>query len=153
MSAILYQVIFKHARIPVLLDLLTTVIIFAYILFIGPLSIIISAILKKYYGSKYRKYIESISARFIKLGNDFQAISHSYYDSIDNLYLCSLDAAQREIILLRRDQEKHNQEMKRMEEERQLLERQRLAEQQRARAATENLLAIEQERERRYRSW
>ena len=43
--------------------------------------------------------------------------------------------------------------MLRLERERQKAEEQHLKEQQRTRQATEELLAIEKERERRYRGW
>ena len=47
----------------------------------------------------------------------------------------------------------HNQDMLKLERERQKADESRLKEQQRTRQATEELLAIEKERERRYREY
>lgn len=118
---------------------------------IGPLLFIITKIIKYIYGLRYQHYIESISDMLNTLGNNFAKISINYYEKIDNLYLCSLDPAQRELLLLHRQQEKHNQDMLRLEKERQKAEKEHFEEQRRTRAATEELLAIEREREDRRR--
>ena len=69
------------------------------------------------------------------------------------MYLLSLDTTHRELVLLRRLQEAHNQDMLRLEKERQKAEKERLEEQRRAREATEKLLSIEIEREKRMGRW
>lgn len=125
----------------------------ALVLFIGPIAFIVSKVAKHSYSVIYNRYIEPIANQLNALGSSFQRASIEYYDAIDSLYLGSLDPAHREMILLRRQQEMHNQEMLRLEKERQKAEEQRLNEQQRTRQATEELLAIERERERRYRGW
>lgn len=69
------------------------------------------------------------------------------------MYLLSLDTTHRELVLLRRQQEAHNQDMLQLEKERQKAEKERLEEQRRAREATEELLSIEIEREKRMGRW
>ena len=69
------------------------------------------------------------------------------------MYLLSLDTTHRELVLLRRQQEAHNQDMLRLEKERRKAEKERLEEQRRAREATEKLLSIEIEREKRMGRW
>ena len=123
------------------------------VLLIGPILFIVSKMMKHWYGKLYAQYIEGIASAINRLGDGFTRTSLGYYDAIDNLYLESLDPTHREMILLRRQQELHNQDMLRLERERQKAEEQHLKEQQRTRQATEELLAIEKERERRYRGW
>ena len=124
-----------------------------FVLLIGPILFIVSKMMKHWYGKLYAQYIEGIASAINRLGDGFTRTSLGYYDAIDNLYLESLDPTHREMILLRRQQELHNQDMLRLERERQKAEEQHLKEQQRTRQATEELLAIEKERERRYRGW
>lgn len=79
------------------------------------------------------------------------------YTKIDDLYLSSLDPAHREVVLMRRDQERHHQEtLQAQREHNEIIEQ----EQRRARAAqeesaraTQRLLDIEEERERRRKQW
>lgn len=99
------------------------------------------------------QYTKSIITKLNESGNHFEQISANYYKAIDDLYLCSLDNTHRELVLLRRQQEKQNQEMLRLEKERQEFEKERLNEQRRTRTASEQLLAIEREREKRWRGW
>lgn len=122
-------------------------------IFVVPIIFIITKIIKHGYGIRYKRYIELISNRLNSLGNSFIRTSIDYYDAIDNLYLLSLDTTHRELVLLRRQQEAHNQDMLRLEKERQKAEKERLNEQRRAREATEELLSIEIEREKRMGRW
>lgn len=128
-------------------------ILVAFVLFIGPITFIISKIAKHSYGMLYNRYIQSIADKVNSLGSSFERTSAGYYDTIDSLYLGSLDPAHKEMVLIRRQQAMHNQEMLRLEKKRQKAENQFLTEQQRTRQATEELLQIEKERERRYRGW
>lgn len=148
--------IFQYLPLALRMSLLFTlfdVLLALLVLFAGPVAFIISKIAKHSSALRYNKYIVLISNQLNSLGSGFTRTSIEYYDAIDNLYLCSLDPSHREMILLRRQQERHNQNILRLEKERQKVEEQRLQEQQRARRATEELLAIEKERERRYRGW
>lgn len=122
-------------------------------IFVVPIIFIVTKIIKHGYGIRYKRYIELISNRLNNLGNGFIRTSIDYYDAIDNLYLLSLDTTHRELVLLRRQQEAHNQDMLRLEKERQKAEKERLEEQRRAREATEELLSIEIEREKRIGRW
>ncbi len=117
--------------------------------FIGPSAFIITKIIKHIYGILYKRYVKSIISKLESLGNHFAQICYNYYKIIDKLYLNSLDNTQRELVLLRRQQ----QEQLQLERERQEIEAERLDEQRRTRAATEELLAIERERENRRRGW
>ena len=71
---------------------------------------------------------------------------NEYHKAVDygnrNIHISSVKAVLNEL----------NDEKKR-EEERLKVEKQRLEEERRARRATEELLSIEKERERRYRGW
>lgn len=113
----------------------------------------LTKIIKHGFGIRYKRYIELVSNKLNNLGNGFIRTSIDYYDAIDNLYLLSLDTTHRELVLLRRQQEAHNQDMLRLEKERQKAEKERLEEQRRAREATEKLLSIEIEREKRMGRW
>ena len=121
--------------------------------FVVPIFFIITKIIKHGYGIRYKRYIELVSNKLNNLGNGFIRTSIDYYDAIDNLYLLSLDTTHRELVLLRRQQEVHNQDMLRLETERQKAEKERLEEQRRAREAAERLLSIEIEREKRMGRW
>lgn len=132
---------------------LFSLLLMLFSVFIGPLVFIITKIIKHIHGMCYKQYIKSIDSKLKNIGNNFKQISTNYYKTIDNLYLRSLDDTHRELVLLRRQQEAQNQEMLLLEIERQKIEKERLDEQRRARAASEKLLAIEQEREKRWRGW
>lgn len=145
---------FKHFPIEFRTSLFFGLLAFLLVLLtiiIGPLLFIITKIIKYGYGIRYKRYIEPISTMLNTLGNNFVRISINYYENIDNLYLLSLDPSQRELVLFRRQQEKHNQDMLRLERERQKVEIEHFEEQRRTRAATEGLLEIEREREERRR--
>lgn len=143
----------KYLPTHTLVAILSAALLLLAVFLAGPIAFIVSMLRRKYYGTQYQNYIAPISAQIVSLGNSFQQFSRSCYKSIDNLYLSSLNPTERELILLRREQQRRDREAKRRDEERHKLEMQRLAEEQRTRQATEELLAIEKERERRYRGW
>ena len=156
LANVLREVLFKYLpigfRTSWIFSLFSILLMWLVIL-AGPLAFLASKGVKHIYAIRYNRYIEEIANQLNSLGSDFERISLGYYDAIDNLYLGSLDPAHREMILLRRQQEIQHQEMLALERERQMTEAQRLAEQQRTRQATEELLHIEKERERRYRRY
>lgn len=123
------------------------------VLLAGPLAFIVAKVVKHGCAMRYKQYIDSIANKVNGLGSSFTRTCLSYYDKIDNLYLLSLDSAHRELILLRRQQERQHHDMIRLEKERQRTEEERLREQRRTAQATEELLAIEKEREKRLRGW
>lgn len=127
--------------------------LFFLTVFLGPIVFIVSKLVKHSYGMVYNRYVESIANSLNALGNSFQRTSSSYYDAIDNLYLNSLDPTLREMILSRREQKEFNRAM--LQEQRLARQEQRLTrqEQQQIRRNQEEMLAIERERERRYRGW
>lgn len=101
----------------------------------------------------YIHYVNPIKEEIDIQNSLFAEESRSIYRAMDNLYLYSLDASHREMVLMHREQIEHNKKMERMEKERQRKEDERLQEQKRARKAQERLLEIEEERERRRNSW
>lgn len=105
----------------------------------------------------YRRYVEEAQSGFNRINGAHNALMAALYTEIDDLYLASLDPAHREVILMRRDQERQHQEAMQMQKKalQAQKEHQRTIEeeQRRARKAQEELLAIEQERERRYRGY
>lgn len=129
------------------------VLLMLLVLLIVPLAFVVAKIGKNIYRTCYNRYMGSVAARMKGLGKSFDRKSRTCYDAIDNLYLRSLDPTHRELVLLRRQQEKHNQDMLKLERERQDIEKDRLREQKRATQAAEELLSIEKEREKRYRNW
>lgn len=139
-------------RTSLFFDLFEVLLVFLTV-FVVPIIFIITKIIKHGFGIRYKRYIELVSNKLNNLGNGFIRTSIDYYDAIDNLYLLSLDTTHRELVLLRRQQEAHNQDMLRLEKERQKAEKERLEEQRRAREATEKLLSIEIEREKRMGRW
>ena len=105
-----------------------------------------------------------LDTRFSGKGKSFESSSLGCYESIDKLYLSSLDPLERQMELSRREQERHNQEMRRMQEQhnremKQMMEKmnrmneERLTEQRRTAETTQKILNIEEDRERRYRGW
>ena len=97
----------------------------------------------------YRKYSNSLMKKISDRNNLFTARSQEIYREIDNCYLVSLDPSHREMVLMRREQARHQGEMRRLEEQRVRVEREKLMEERRARMAQESLLDIEQERKKR----
>lgn len=129
------------------------ILLMLYPFILGPILFIIAKVIKYGYDRSYKQYIESISNKLGNLGNGFMRASRDCYKEIDNLYLLSLDATHRELVLLRRQQETLAQDMMHLEKERQKAEKERLNEQRKTREATEQLLNIEIERERRRNGW
>lgn len=122
------------------------------VLFVSGIATAFSFLCKRKYERAYQKYVSELSGQIDSLGQAFKQTSKDYYCSIDNLYLNSLDATQRELILMRREQAEHNRKLIEAEKERQRLQKKLIEEQQKTRATQEELLAIEREREERYKS-
>lgn len=105
----------------------------------------------------YQDYTAQAQAGFDRINGVHNASMQAFYTEIDDLYLASLDPAHREVILMRRDQERQHEEAMRLQKKAlKSQERHQQAveeEQRRARQAQERLLAIEEDRERRYRRY
>lgn len=99
-----------------------------------------------YINNKIFEKVDAIDKIFIQK-------SRAYYQEIDNLYLQSLDPAHREMVLMRREQAEHMRQQAELERERVRVENARLQEAEKTRRAQERILAIEEERERRYRGY
>lgn len=105
---------------------------------------IVSGISQKTYDSSHNcleEQIKSLNAKYLRTVDTNR-------ENIDQLYLGSLDPAHREVVLMRRDQERHHKEM--LKQQKQHNEAM-LREQERTRNAQEELLRIEQERQDRER--
>ncbi len=112
------------------------------------ITIVLKLIEKKTWQSYYT-FEESVTHRAqVEITDEYRKVARRLYNEIDNLYLSSLEPAHREAVLMRRDQERHHQEM--LREQRQHQERLE-AEQREMRMAQQKLLEIEEERERRYK--
>jgi hypothetical protein len=134
--------LFRHLkRITILYEL---IIFLAMITILAGIPIfIVLKLIEIFYAKGYQHYISRILSEINKRNHSFEETSKYYYNRIDNLYLSALDPAMREVILLRREQEAHQEEMKR-------IAIMQLEEAERGRRAQEEQLKIEQERERRY---
>ncbi len=112
----------------------------------------------------YQNYMEEAQAGFNRINGAHNKAMNTLYTEIDNLYLASLDPAYREVILMRRDQERQHREAMQLQKETMRLQKEAMQtqkkhqqaveeEQRRTRQAQEELLAIEKERERRRRGY
>ncbi|MDE5938128.1 MAG: hypothetical protein K2H37_03495 [Lachnospiraceae bacterium] len=113
----------------------------------------------------YYKYMEPIGNRIRIRNNNFAEYARACNQTIDDLFLMSLEPAHREMVMMRREQAKQHEEMMRMEKERLKLEKERIRiekerqvdarnaneEARRTREAQERLLRIEEDREIRYK--
>lgn len=131
-----------HGELWVVID-----IILALIFIGGGVAFGITFIGEKYARKRYQQYVNKISSRFQSMGSAFTGSVKYYNDAIDSLYLASLDSSIRETVLLRRDLAKRDERQLQAERENQRLQKQLIREQQRARATSEELLAIERKRE------
>lgn len=120
---------------------------------LGSVVFLVSKILEMVVGSIYAFYVKRLEKKVSGPNEDYVRRVNQIYNEIDDLYLASLDPTQREIVLMRRDQERQHQELlklkKKQNQEQNKYNRESLDEQQRTRKAQEKLLAIELERERR----
>lgn len=94
-----------------------------------------------YYLKNVRPKADAINEKYIHKIDFFRK-------KVDDLYLNSLEPAHRETVLMRRDQERHHQELMRMQHQHHMTMEE---EQRMLRETQEELLAIEREREERYR--
>lgn len=95
---------------------------------------------------KYRSLASVIGNNGNNLKAEHQKKASKYYTEIDNLYLASLDPTHREIVLMRRQQARQNQQQ--MAEQR--IHQQKMEEEQRKiRQTQQELLEIERRREQR----
>lgn len=133
-----------------------------------PVSLVIMVITSSH-EMDYNRYETDIIQKINSITATFSKKFKEYYTTIDDLYLCSLEPAHREMVIMHREQKEHNKEMLRLErernrlekerneqmlrleKERQNLDRERAEEAKRTRKATEDMLQIERDREWRSR--
>ncbi len=117
----------------------------------GAISGTVFKIVEATYEKQYESYVRTIEQRIRNINDAYVSKTNAMKREIDNLYLASLDPTHREIVLMRRDQERQHQERMHMEQQRLNSQRAAEEEQRRTRQAQEELLYIEREREKRYR--
>lgn len=106
---------------------------------------------------KLNEVSEALKTQIEAYSSAYTSQDIEIYTKIDNIYLNSLDPAHREVVMMRRDQERQHRERLaqqeahnlRMEEE----QRRARAAQEETAASTKRLLDIEEEKERRRKSY
>lgn len=140
-------IIFEKALPRMLANILALCSVLALLMFF---AFIMAKACAWFFGELYKKYINKVMGMTGALNTVFMRTAQKYYEEIDGLYLLSLDPTHREMVEMRRDQERHHQEMLRLEKERVRSEAERAKEQRRMSEMQERMLAIEEEREQRY---
>lgn len=130
------------------------------------IGIIVAILVYIYLKYKTEKEFNSMNSNFSKqrsqaeeavnqLNGAYRAKDSAIKEEIDSLYLATLDPAQREIVFMRRDQERQHKEMMRAQERSAQLQREHQnrmeKEQEQIKRDQRRLLEIEEERERRRR--
>ncbi len=87
------------------------------------------------------------------INNRYSANASSTCEQIDSIYLNSLDPAHREMVIIRREQQRQHEELMRIEKEKLLAQQAAHEEQKRARIAQEEILKIKREEQERYRRY
>lgn len=116
---------------------------------ICPFLFLLAAVIEVISRKLYSRYADGLRAHIYGINSSFDYKVRTCYLAIDDIYLDSLDAAHRELVLMRREQNEHNQKLERMAEEQHRAEKANLEENRRIRQVQERLLAIEEERENR----
>ena len=142
------NVVSSHIILSILILLVTLVMIL--VLLIGGIAAIIFKIKSNVMKKKYDSYIYELKCESRQITARYEREVNSLQSKIDNLYLDSLEPAHREVVLMRRDQERQHQERMLIERERLNSQKAMEEEQRRSRQAQEGLLQIEREREERY---
>lgn len=130
---------------------------------ICPIVYCVFKIKEKISEKSYARYLNDAITKARQIDIRYQKIAGDIYNKLDDIYLNSLEPAHREVVLMRRDQERQHQELmqaqfkfqqEQYEKTRQMQQEQqkqweRLAEEQkRTRKAQDELLQIEREKER-----
>lgn len=123
------------------------------ILMITPILFLIAAFIQVISRKSYSRYADKLGERLHSISRNFEDKAKTCYLAIDDIYLNSLEPAHREMVLMRREQNEHNRKLEETAEERRRLEWENLEESRRLRHTQEQLLAIEQEREKRRLRW
>lgn len=112
------------------------------------------------FGMLYNSYVRKVSDRLGQRSDRFIEFSRKTYEEIDQLYLCSLEPAHREMVLMnrrlsqelteqRKEMSQYRKDMVRLERERNQVEREHAEEIRQLGKTQGRLLEIEEERERR----
>lgn len=138
----------SYSILSILILLVTLVMIL--VLLIGGIATIFFKIKSNLMKKKYDSYIDELKCESKQITARYEREVNSLQSKIDNLYLDTLEPAHREVVLMRRDQERQHQERMLIERERLNSQKAMEEEQRRSRQAQEGLLQIEREREERY---
>lgn len=130
--------------------ILLIIVLMTFVLLIGGIISIVFKIKSNVMKKKYDSYIYELKCESRQITARYEREVNSLQSKIDNLYLYSLEPAHREVVLMRRDQERQHQERMLIEQERLNSQKAMEEEQRRSRQAQEELLHIEREREERY---
>lgn len=134
----------------IILDLLAFLLTFAPIA--GITLLVISLIRSDSCKEKHTSYIKQLELKARQIDAKYEKSVNLLRNKIDNLYLNSLEPAHREMVLMRRDQERQHQELIHIEQQKLNSQRAAEEEQRRLRQTQEELLRIERDREERYRA-
>ena len=135
-----------------LLESLLTILDFL-VLLIALILFLIAAIVQVISEKLYSKYANNLREQIYSINKNFDYKSRTCYLAIDDIYLNSLEPAHREMVLMHREQNEHNQKVEKIAEERRRLERENLEENRKIRYTQEKLLEIEKERENERLRW
>lgn len=129
-----------------------------------PVGIILTLILKiavMICGKLYQSYIQKLEGKVRNINGNYSSKIKAIDNKVDRLYLASLEPAHREMVLMRRDQERQHQKLiksqqkyqQNMQKKQNAYNRASLEEQEKIRRTQERLLDIEERREDRYYKW
>ena len=117
----------------------------------------ITSVRKKRAAERYSSELNSLVKKITPIAAAYENTNEIIYTKIEDVYLASLDDAHREIVLMRRDQERQHQEALQLQKEHQAAmesaQRSAAIAQQQSAEAVNRLLQIEEERERRRRGY
>lgn len=152
---LLLKVLFFFISVPYFLSKVIASMFYCSFLFL-----IVAVIMYSFAENKIQSFIMKYRQKVKVTQNEFNNVCKIAYENIDKMYLRSLDPVQRELVLLRRDNQRREEEQRRRDEQRdrqlaslqqQLLKAQsELANEQRRNAnVQEELLDIERRKEKK----
>lgn len=133
-----------------LFDLLLVFALFLFIIVI--VMVLLFPVIEFVFYHIYRNFLNKIKSKHYSTLQSYLKVNDNLYRKVDNLYLSSLEPHHRELILMRRQQDKQHTELLEQQSKffGQILEAQKeISEENRlSRELTEKILEIEKERER-----
>lgn len=121
--------------------------------FIGIASVVILKIAEMISRKLYQSYAEKLGRKVGDINARYAHMFDMLWNEIDGLYLASLDPEHRELVRMRRDNERYHQENIHLQQAFEKVQNDILKEQEKTRELQAQLLAIEQAREERCNKW